>query len=161
MILLGTTPLQDVRIPRGIFRIQLRKEGFLPRLRNPTIFGNYPPYPNIPPIPIRLLSNSVSGDLLPVSNIEIGLGVYGFSNNGLELGEYEIGKFEVTNEQFKQFVDDGGYETPAFWEDLDFESNGVEISFEEALQFFVDTTGRNAPAGWELGATHWPKAKIR
>ena len=76
--------------------------------------------------------------------------MYGFSNNGLELGEYEIGKFEVTNEQFKQFVDDGGYETPAFWEDLDFESNGVEISFEEVLQFFVDTTGRNAPAGWEL-----------
>ena len=28
---LGTTPLQNVRIPRGIFRIQLRKEGFLPR----------------------------------------------------------------------------------------------------------------------------------
>ena len=156
MILLGTTPLQDVRIPRGIFRIQLRKEGFLPRTTlgsNPYYsFGNYPPYPNIPPIPIKLLSNSDSEDLLPVSNIKIGLGVYGFSNNGLELGEYEIGKFEVTNEQFKQFVDDGGYETPAFWEDLDFESNGVEISFEEVLQFFVDTTGRNAPAGWELGS---------
>lgn len=156
MILLGNTPLENIRIPRGIFSVELRKEGFLPRTilaANPYFsFGNFPPYPDIPPIPIMLVSSSQSDDLLPVSDIELGLGVYGLTSDQLKLGEYEIGKFEVTNQQFKEFIDDGGYETPAYWEDLEFLKDGVEISFEEAIELFVDTTGRAAPAGWELGS---------
>ena len=155
MILLGNTPLENIRIPRGIFSVELRKEGFLPRTilaANPYFsFGNFPPYPDIPPVPIMLVSSSQSDDLLPVSDIEFGLGVYGLTSDQLKLGEYEIGKFEVTNQQFKEFIDDGGYETPAYWEDLEFLKDGVEISFEEAIELFVDTTGSAAPAGWGLG----------
>jgi formylglycine-generating enzyme required for sulfatase activity/glyoxylase-like metal-dependent hydrolase (beta-lactamase superfamily II) len=31
------------------------------------------------------------------------------------LSDYYIGKYEVTNREYKQFMDDGGYKNPAFW----------------------------------------------
>ena len=154
-IYLGTTPLEDVKIPRGTLTVQFLKDGFMPRTvvaANPYYsFGNFPPYPDVPPIPTILINETDSDNLLPVPDITVGLGVYGFANSELQLGPYEIGKYEVTNEEFKEFVNDGGYENLSYWEGLAFEKEGIELNFEEALELFTDTTGRNGPADWELG----------
>ena len=60
-------------------------------------------------IPTLLTSENDSDQMVPVPDITIGLGVYGFPNRELQLGPYSIGKYEVTNEEFKEFVDDGAY----------------------------------------------------
>ena len=152
---LGITPLEDVKIPLGTLTVEYIKDGYVPRTviaTNPYYsFGNFPPYPDVPPIPTLLTSENDSDQMVPVPDITIGLGVYGFPNRELQLGPYSIGKYEVTNEEFKEFVDDGGYENPSYWDGLTFERDGVELNFEAASELLIDTTGRNGPAGWELG----------
>jgi cephalosporin-C deacetylase-like acetyl esterase len=56
----------------------------------------------------------------------------------------------VTNKQFKQFVDSGGYQKPVYWKQA-FITNGRTLSWEEALSRFKDKTGRPGPSTWEIG----------
>ena len=75
------------------------------------------------------------------------------ANNGqaIELPRFWLDKFEVTNRQFKTFVDQGGYRKREFWKQP-FVKDGREIPWEEAMRGFVDATGRPGPATWELGS---------
>lgn len=63
---------------------------------------------------------------------------------------YYIDKYEVTNRQFKEFVDQGGYRTTVFWEHHVIK-NGDTLTWEEAMTEFVDKTGRPGPSTWEAG----------
>jgi formylglycine-generating enzyme required for sulfatase activity/dienelactone hydrolase len=69
----------------------------------------------------------------------------------LQLGDYFLDRYEVTNRQFKEFVDTGGYEKPEYW-DKQFNLNGRDLGWASGLKLFVDKTGRPGPAGWEFGA---------
>ena len=66
------------------------------------------------------------------------------------LDEYLIDRYEVTNQEFKEFVDAGGYERQQYWE-YPFERNGFEVSWAEAIGRFTDRTGRPGPSGWVGG----------
>lgn len=68
----------------------------------------------------------------------------------IQLASFWIDRFEVSNKQFKKFVDAGGYRTRDFWRQ-DFVKDGRRMSWEEAVATFHDSTGRPGPAGWELG----------
>jgi hypothetical protein len=59
-------------------------------------------------------------------------------------------KYEVTNREFKQFVDASGYQRPSYWKQP-FVENGRALSWEEAMPRFRDKTGRPGPSTWELG----------
>jgi eukaryotic-like serine/threonine-protein kinase len=65
--------------------------------------------------------------------------------------EFLIDKYEVTNRDFKRFVDAGGYRDRKYWKQK-FVNRGQELSWEQAMEQFLDSTGRPGPAGWELGA---------
>ena len=78
--------------------------------------------------------------------------LYGLTN-GFELlprvplTSYWIDRYEVTNRQFKQFVDQGGYQKQEYWKQA-FVKDGQALSWEQAMALFRDTTGRPGPAGW-------------
>jgi hypothetical protein len=67
------------------------------------------------------------------------------------LDDYWLDRHEVTNEEFKKFVDAGGYENADYWTEP-FVGEGREVPREEARARLVDRTGRPGPAGWEFGA---------
>jgi hypothetical protein len=69
----------------------------------------------------------------------------------VKLPDYWIDQHEVTNRDFKRFVDDGGYRRPEFWQEP-FVKDGRPVSHEAAMSLFVDTTGKPGPAAWEQGA---------
>ena len=69
----------------------------------------------------------------------------------MELPSYFLDKFEVTNRQFKDFVDAGGYREAKYWR-YTFRRQGRDAPFEEAMPLLRDATGRPGPSGWELGA---------
>ena len=55
-----------------------------------------------------------------------------------DLDPYFIDKFEVTNQQFKEFLDAGGYDNSDYWT-------------VDSTDDFLDATGRPGPSTWELG----------
>jgi dienelactone hydrolase len=61
-----------------------------------------------------------------------------------------VDRFEVSNREYKRFVDTGGYWKAEYWKQP-FVENGKSLSWEEAMARFVDRTGRPGPASWEVG----------
>ena len=65
-------------------------------------------------------------------------------------GDYLIDKCEVTNKQFKAFVDAGGYAKREYWAQQ-FERDGRAIPWTEAMAILRDRTGRPGPSTWDVG----------
>jgi len=66
-----------------------------------------------------------------------------------DLNDYLIDKHEVTNKEFKKFIDQGGYEKREYWKQP-FKKDGETLSWEQAMDEFRDRTGRPGPATWEM-----------
>jgi dienelactone hydrolase len=62
------------------------------------------------------------------------------------LPPFDVDRYEVTNRQFKEFVDAGGYENPEYWAALT-----EKLPFSETVKMLVDKTGRTGPSTWEIG----------
>jgi formylglycine-generating enzyme required for sulfatase activity/predicted esterase len=153
---IGKTPLPKTRLPRGVIQIKLVKEGFHEKdivEANPSYtFKNHP----IPPI--FEISNIEMNKLgtVPDGMIAIDGGRFipaliGEGVTDYNLSPYFIDKYEVNNEEFKKFIDDGGYEIFQYWKDMEFIKEGESLTWEEAKEFMVDSTGRTGPLSWELG----------
>ncbi len=162
---LGRTPLKAVRLPRAALRFRIEKEGFETRLlaaRNPgSLFGNMGTVaptsvatrsPGAVTIVLRPVDDPRT-EMVQVPGGAFPVGLTGFnSDQRVDIGDFAIDRLEVTNKQFKGFIDRGGYTDAAFWKDLPFVRDGQAITAQEALRQFVDSTGRPGPADWELGA---------
>jgi dienelactone hydrolase len=71
-------------------------------------------------------------------------------NGTTDLPAFFIDATEVTNRQFKAFVDAGGYQTREYWTEP-FVDGGRTIPWDQAVARFRDTTGRPGPVTWEVG----------
>jgi eukaryotic-like serine/threonine-protein kinase len=72
---------------------------------------------------------------------------------GLEdakLNAFLIDRYEITNRQFKQFMDRGGYQDRRYWRQ-EFVQGSRKLPWEDAMRLFRDATGRPGPSTWELG----------
>jgi serine/threonine protein kinase/formylglycine-generating enzyme required for sulfatase activity/cephalosporin-C deacetylase-like acetyl esterase len=74
----------------------------------------------------------------------------------VELPDFWIDRHEVTNRDFQDFVDRGGYQRQEYWKEP-FIEEGRELTWKEAMEEFRDATGRPGPATWELGK--YPEGK--
>src|SRR5262249_39093124 len=70
--------------------------------------------------------------------------------------DFFIDKYEVTNRQYRQFVDAGGYRDRKYWKQK-FVKDGKELAWEEAMAELVDQTGRPGPSTWQAG--DYPKGQ--
>lgn len=140
---LGRTPIADVRVPRSMFRVRVVRAGYAPiegTATAPVIFYRLDRLEAVPPGMVR-----VDG---AESSIRLGL------EGGV--GDFWMDRFEVTNRQFKEFVDRGGYRRPEFWREA-FVEGGRSLSWEEAIARFRDASGRPGPSTWSLGT--FPKGQ--
>ncbi|MDC0577329.1 SUMF1/EgtB/PvdO family nonheme iron enzyme [Gammaproteobacteria bacterium] len=154
--LIGRSPIQPLRLPRGILQFKLEKEGYetsyfsssnpsLKLYNSPVEFGwslepiNIQPQGSIPPG----MTYIQGGNFIPALT---GAGV-----DPVYLHPFYIDKFEVTNKDFKGFMDAGGYSNSQYWVEMDFIKDGVSLSFEQAQEIMIDSTGMTGPAGWEVG----------
>jgi hypothetical protein len=134
---LGRTPLEGVRLPRSVFRVRLSKAGFQTIEGSgspPALRYRLDPADAVPPGMVRVV-----GTPEPARAGLVGVG-----------DDYWIDRFEVTNRQFKAFVDRGGYARREYWREpfLDGERS---VPWEQALERFRDATGRPGPATWASG----------
>jgi dienelactone hydrolase/predicted Ser/Thr protein kinase len=134
---LGVSPVDKVRLPVGLFRWKMEKEGHETIIAvAPTVndFFNGVPYDIV-----RTLDEKGS---IPVGMARV--------KGEAEIGDFFIDQYEVTNKQFKEFVDSGGYQKKEHWKQR-FIKDGKQLIWEEALKDFVDQTGQPGPATWEAG----------
>ena len=69
----------------------------------------------------------------------------------MEITDFFMDKYEVTNKQYQSFVDAGGYSNPEYWA-FPFQEENRSFNFQEAMALFIDKTGRPGPASWEVGS---------
>ena len=140
-ILLGTTPIVNVEMPiYTLFRWKLEKPGYevvyaVAPTGMDTLFRTLHKSGTIPDgmVYVEGINDQTAGNFLSKDK------------NG-----FFIDRYEVTNQQFKVFVDDGGYQNQEYWQN-EFILNNDTLTFEEAIYHFKDVTGRPGPATWEAG----------
>jgi formylglycine-generating enzyme required for sulfatase activity/pimeloyl-ACP methyl ester carboxylesterase len=143
---LGVTPLDVKRYPLGLSRLRFELDGYLPRqtANFSSLIAAADPFVLDTAETMPAGMARVSGGALTIQSP----GMEQFE--ALELGDFFVDMYEVTNEQYKVFVDAGGYSDSACWTHP-FVRDGQEISFEDAMAQFVDQTGRAGPSGWQIG----------
>ncbi len=140
----GRTPFSASRFPNALVRWRLEKAGF----ETVEGLGQTPPALALDPegVPpggmIRVPAGSVGWHAL------INLG--GLPNTSVPLGEFFISRYEVTNVEFKAFVDQGGYANPQYWKH-EFVVDGGVLSWRDGTTRLVDATGMPGPSTWRLG----------
>jgi formylglycine-generating enzyme required for sulfatase activity/dienelactone hydrolase len=143
--LLGVTPLEDMRVPIGIFRWKVEKPGFDTVLAAASTWNVGGTDDLLVPYDfVRTLDaeGSAPPGMVRVPATETPVG---------PLGDFFIGRYEVTNHEYKDFVDAGGYRNPDFWKHP-FEEEGRVLARDEAMRRFVDQSGLPGPATWLGGA---------
>ena len=142
---LGQTPVESIRIPIAFFRFKIEKENYRTVERAfSTRVGSF--------LQCRLdEEGSIPSGMsrVPGGNYQMYLPRIGVLEP-VELSDFLIDKYEVTNRQFKEFVDNGGYRDQKHWKH-EFIKDGQILSWDEAMAEFRDATGRPGPAIWELG----------
>jgi formylglycine-generating enzyme required for sulfatase activity/dienelactone hydrolase len=139
---LGKSPMENIRFPQGVYRWKIEKEGFEIRefVADKSLNTQLWEEGSLPPNMVW-----IEGGTFEVKSASSGqVKTFGAP-------AYLIDKYEVTNEQFKEFVNKGGYRNPKFWKKLQFLKEGRELLWAEAIREFIDKTGQSGPATWEGG----------
>ncbi len=135
---LGKTPLDQNRLPHGFYAFRLSKGGY------EAVFAT-----NGGGRLSQIVLDPVGG--LPAQMVRVPAGEVDPTGHApTKLDDFLIDKFEVTNAEYKKFVDAGGYQEPKYWK-IPFVKDGRTLPFREAMQLFRDKTDRLGPATWELG----------
>ncbi len=143
---LGSTPLENLRIPDGYFRWKVSKEGFKDYVTAPLTAGEMM-------FPLDLAKKAPEGMVwVSGQTYEAFIGFVGWIGP-YKLPAFYMDRFEVTNREYQEFVEGGGYEKREYWKKK-FIKDGHELSWEEAMKLFRDGTGRAGPSTWEGG--HYP-----
>ena len=142
--LLGTTPLDEVRLPRAVLYWRFEKPGYETAERAGDSFnGTYK---------IDLAQGALADGTVRIPAAERYFLYTGYPLFQYTVPGFEAQRFEVTNEEYLEFVRDGGYENETFWPHLNFVLDGDELPWTAAIDQFRDATGRYGPATWEGGS---------
>ena len=138
-VVAGQTPLIDVELPHGDPRLRFACEGYTPVETQST------------------LQNFFVQQLLSVDRAIDGMTWVtgqepGHWNQLPEaIATFYIDQYEVSNDEYYEFVSTGGYKNPIYWESLEFVRDGDPIPWNEAVQDFVDASGLPGPSTWKDG----------
>jgi dienelactone hydrolase len=146
---LGTTPIGKIRIPKGYFRWKISKPGFAP-------FTGSPETDTEMSFPLAAAQKAPADMVYDPGGIWSEYVAFLGWVGPYQLPPFYIDRFEVTNLQYQQFVDSGGYSKPEYWP-ASFPLNGQSIPWSEAMARFRDSTGRPGPASWSGG--HYAEGK--
>ena len=139
--LVGTTPVPKYRAPFAPMRFKVEKPGYETFLRA-VIPGKYDAKTR------SREPGAIAWTLDPDGATPDGMTRIDASG---DLPSFLIDQHEVTNRQFKAFVDAGGYRDRQFWK-VAFVKDGRPIDWDRAMQEFVDRTGQPGPSTWEGGS---------
>ena len=148
----GTTPMKDsVRLPARVGLFRYTKPGFRTVYR---LAGS------ASTMTLLDAEDAPDAGMVRIRGGELRAFLVGADGNQpVQLGEYGMDRFEITNQQYRQFVDADGYAKREYWEHA-IVDGARTLKWEEAMARFVDRTGRPGPAIWEGGGYPADQAKM-
>jgi serine/threonine protein kinase/formylglycine-generating enzyme required for sulfatase activity/cephalosporin-C deacetylase-like acetyl esterase len=158
---IGITPIKDRSFPRSDAVWKFELNGYR-TVQRATLAYEFPDFlyshmaktGDAPPGMVRVDLSTPEAESTPVRLW--GLPGYQIGAPVISMTSFWIDQFEVTNLEFKRFIDQGGYNNPAYWKEP-FVQNGRNLSFSETMKRFVDQTGRPGPSTWIDG--DYPKGQ--
>ena len=153
---LGRSPIEHARIPFGTYRWRIEKAGFstLDVVRSNDLPSLWVDPASLPTGCMGFIlhrKGDFPQDMVWIPPAEL-------TQCDLFHGErcipsapaFLIDKYEVTNRQYKQFVNIGGYRRQEFWQEA-FVKDGQMLTWPQAMERFRDKNGNPGPAGWRNG----------
>ena len=151
--LIGETPLKEQRIARGQYILQVEKDGYAPFERTisgiiPRVGGSFIASP-----PLDLAVRLLEKDKMPAGMVFVPGSEYSLVNwsrpteTKVNLSDYFIDKYEVSNREFKEFILGGGYVKKDYWK-YPIKKGNKTLTWDEAMQMFRDKTGLAGPRTW-------------
>lgn len=138
---LGKTPLHGERLPHAFYAFKLTKAGYETVMATGTALDGSPLYVVLDPL------GSLPGGMVHVPQGKVDP----TKHDAVSVDDFLIDRYEVTNREFKKFVDAGGYRDPRYWK-LPVVQNGHKLDFKKAMLLFRDKTNRFGPSTWEVGS---------
>jgi eukaryotic-like serine/threonine-protein kinase len=137
---LGTTPLDHVKIPNGYLRWRVSKTGVGEYVIAPVTDGIHG---FVREFNFALDAAAAAPEgMAAVPAQQFFYVVWSLGDLGpYDLPAFYIDRFEVTNRQYQEFVDKGGYQQRKYWKQK-FLRDGKELSWEQAMDLFRDSTRR-------------------
>ncbi len=175
--LAGTTPISNLKIARGDYLLYIEKDGYAPIRRsvssamdrvNRAVLGPRELRRETKIVesksgeasflldadsPIRIKTKLIPASQSPERMVFVPGGEYRLVSSGkpteaaVQLDDYFIDQFEVSNREFGEFINAGGYLKKEFWK-YPFIKDGKPLSWEEAMRLLKDRTGLPGPRGW-------------
>src|SRR5262245_32336775 len=140
---LGHTPIESATLPAGPIRVRLAAAGYEPaEFAAPAkeLQFDFKRAATLPAGMVLVSPGSLNERIA-------GIGLL----NVVRLEEFVLDRYEVTNQQFKEFIDRGGYDRREYWK-APFQEQGRSLTWEQAMARFRDPTGRPGPSTWEAGS---------
>ena len=151
--LVGTTPIRDIRIARGQYVLYVEKDGFVKTAQ--TISGALllAGFQTVIPPPLTIEQKLLSADTVPNGMTLVTGGEYRLrawarpTDEKVQLDDFLIDQYEVSNQDYKEFINAGGYLKKQYWTHP-FIKDGKTLTWEEGIQEFKDRTGLPGPRTW-------------
>jgi serine/threonine protein kinase/formylglycine-generating enzyme required for sulfatase activity/dienelactone hydrolase len=152
--LIGVTPINNFNVARGQYILYVDKEGYA--IAERTISSILTPVGEamLPPDePTNINLNLIEAGKIPEGMVMIPGSKYTMVSWGkpttasVQLDDFFIDKYEVTNRQYKEFINAGGYVRKEFWK-YPFIKDGRAMNWGEATKEFRDRTGLAGPRNW-------------
>ena len=149
----GSTPLVGYRVPRGEYVLSIEREGYAPVEQS--ISGTFirAGTLKIPPRPPDIVQKLVPLERMPARMVAVSGGDYRLvgwarpTDRRVRLDDFYIDKYEVSNDDYKEFITAGGYLKKEFWHHP-FIKDGREVPWDDAMKLFVDRSGLSGPRSW-------------
>ncbi len=145
--ILGTTPIASVRIPKGHFRWKLTAPGGEEIIVAPQTDVHMR-------FPLGSMASAPAGMVyVPPGKFGDYVAFLGWIKP-IPLPAFYIDRTEVTNRDYQQFLDAGGYSNAKYWP-AEIEKDGRNLPWSAVVAEFTDSTGRPGPVAWAAG--HYPE----
>jgi len=145
----GATPLEDLRLARSDYRATIELAGYAPveRMISSRFNRGEAPFGADPGIRIDAVLTPAAE--LPAGTVFVPGGEYSLVAGQARamFQDLYIDAFEVSNRDFAEFVQAGGYSDPSYWP-ASMSIEGHERPFAEAVRTLTDRSGLQSPRGW-------------
>lgn len=141
---LGATPIRSM-LPRGHCKLRIGDKLYMDATNPGVTLNSAGQVERIIELPVEAIPDEMV--FIPGGNYRFG--AWGFSG-AVDLGGFLVDRHEVSNRDYLEFVEAGGYANPLYWQPQ-IDGSGGALTWPIIRERFVDRTGNPGPAGWEFG----------